>query len=481
MNSSLRVPECARFLGVLFLFCVFTHLMVIANPGFFSHDEWQKYDHVSTAGLGDFVARYGEFKAGPDFGYPVRPLGFIQQGFASIFMVDAPWISHFIEVMVHFANVMVFMLLLGQMQVSRRTINIAALLFVISPLSITSTGWSAASFDRIYPFFAMWAILFAWRIHQAPGAGGWVNYVGLLIAGLCASLSKETAFMLPVLIAVGFLAMELHRTSLRDIFYSPRIYGVCLAIGLPFLMYLLVRLPALLVSFGGDIDSVYEPESTNIVQHLFFYWAYPFVNKALEMSSMQYMSSLRISTGALIHLALLGLVAFHFGWKRAVAYVLLYFVFLVPVISITNNGAHYLYAATPVLSAALAGLLALSLRSGKRLLLAFMVLLVVFSTVRFVQIQSSLYQQGLCQMRLIHSLEAQLPSVGGGEASSFPVLIDTSEASRGYVAVRTFLGRSYPGSPFGHVNFLWNASDFTEEMSAGLSLKMTSACYLKPN
>lgn len=478
MNNGLRVPECARFLAVLFLFCIFTHLMVIGNPGFFSHDEWQKYDHVSAAGFGDFVARYGEFKAGPDFGYPVRPLGFIQQGFASIFMMDAPWVSHFIEVMVHFANVMVFMLLLAQMQVSRRTINIAAVLFVISPLSITSTGWSAASFDRIYPFFAMWAILFALRIHQAPRLGGWANYAGLFIAALCASLSKETALMLPVLIAIGFLTMELHRTSLTQIFSSPRLYGVCLAVGLPFLVYVLVRLPALMISFGGNIDSVYEPESTNILQHIFFYWAYPFVNKALEMSSMQHMSVSRVGTGALIHLVLLGLVAFHFGWKRAVAYVLLYFVFLVPVISITNNGAHYLYAATPVLSIALAGLLALALRAKKYVLLAFLSLLVVFSAVRFVQVQASLYKQGVCQMRLIHSLEAQLPlRTDDMAASSYSVLIDTRDSARGYVAIRTFLGRSYPGSPFGHVNFLWDAS--TASDIANLSLKMTDSCYLK--
>jgi len=449
-NQGFLVRHC-RFIAWLFLFCIFTHLLVIANPGFFSHDEWQKYDHVSTRGLADFVSAYGELKPGPDFGYPVRPLGFIQQGFASAFMMDAPWFSHLVEVIVHFSNVLVLMLLLRQAGASSRLVRVAAVIFVISPLSITSTGWSAASFDRIYPFFAMWAIFFTLRIRQTPTR--WGNYVGLLIAGTCASLSKETAQMLPILIAIGFLVLEWRERSLREIFTSPTIYLVCAAIGIPFFVYLMVRLPALLVSFGGNIDSVYEPESSNILYHIVAYWSYPFVHRALEMSGMVHLPVRLLIIGGLLHLSVVALVGWRFGWLRSLAYIALYFVFLVPVISITNNGAHYLYAATPVLTTALAALLVSAWETRTRWLLAFCLLLLIFSTVRFVHVQNSLYQQGMCQARIMHSLDTLLPVDRSGFDKPWQVFVNTDKQKYGYVAVRFLHERDFPGAPLERIAF----------------------------
>src|SRR4249920_2746418 len=68
-----------------------THAIVLAAPGFYSNDEWQKFDHIRLHGAWDFVRAYGALRPGPEFGYPVRPIGFMQQGFAAMWMQSAPW------------------------------------------------------------------------------------------------------------------------------------------------------------------------------------------------------------------------------------------------------------------------------------------------------------------------------------------------------------------------------------------------------
>src|SRR5512137_2482190 len=58
-----RHPVIAA-LGLVALTLI-THLIILATPGFFSHDEWQKFDHIRLHGFQDFARAYGEIKAGP--------------------------------------------------------------------------------------------------------------------------------------------------------------------------------------------------------------------------------------------------------------------------------------------------------------------------------------------------------------------------------------------------------------------------------
>jgi hypothetical protein len=75
------------------------HAVILATPGFYSHDEWQKFDHIRLHGFSAFARAYGIPQPGPEFGYPVRPIGFVQQGFAALWMQSAPLASHLVSVL----------------------------------------------------------------------------------------------------------------------------------------------------------------------------------------------------------------------------------------------------------------------------------------------------------------------------------------------------------------------------------------------
>ncbi|MFN9966095.1 MAG: UbiA family prenyltransferase, partial [Lysobacteraceae bacterium] len=136
-------------------------MLVLANPGFFNHDEWQRLDEIERYGFRDYASRYGALQAGPDFGFPVRPLGFLQQGVSALFMKTVPLVPHLIDVLIHGIAVVQVFLLGGVFGAPRKRAMAAALLFALSPLTTLSVGWVGASFDRWYVIFVLAAVAFA--------------------------------------------------------------------------------------------------------------------------------------------------------------------------------------------------------------------------------------------------------------------------------------------------------------------------------
>jgi len=396
------------FFNVNFSSDIFFPFFSYCKSRIFSHDEWQKYDHMYTYGFLNFISNYGQLQAGPEFGYPVRPLGFIQQGFSSLFMMNDPWLSHSLEVLIHFFNVVAFYFLMKKLNFNSSLIITALLIFIVSPLTITSTAWSAASFDRIYPLFCILSVYFAVGIYSDSSAVS--NYVGLFFFASCASLSKETAVMLPVLIFFGFLMKSLSTKTFLQVISSKEIYFVGLIVGTPFILYLSIRFPAILATLNGASNPAYSPENSNLIRNLILYWAFPYTPNALEMHSMSLLPKAYILLGFLIHLGILVSTWVSFGLKKSLLYVALYFIFLLPVLSITNVGGHYLYAASPIASIVIASLWQHSYRSKKILPFIFVVTIFVFSTYRFFQIQKSFYDDGFCQRAIITSIESQLKS-----------------------------------------------------------------------
>ena len=65
---------------LILVIALVTHLGILLNPGFHSHDEWDKFDHVQAYGLRHFIWWGRRLIPGPEFGFPIRPLGFVQQG-----------------------------------------------------------------------------------------------------------------------------------------------------------------------------------------------------------------------------------------------------------------------------------------------------------------------------------------------------------------------------------------------------------------
>ena len=104
----------------LVLLALVAHAIVLAAPGFYANDEWQKFDHIRLHGFADFARAYGAIRPGPEFGYPVRPLGFLQQGMAAQWMQSAPWAAHLVGVANHALVALTFVWVLRRAGVRAR-------------------------------------------------------------------------------------------------------------------------------------------------------------------------------------------------------------------------------------------------------------------------------------------------------------------------------------------------------------------------
>ena len=80
----------------------------------------------------------------------MRPIGFLQQGVASMWMESAPLLAHLVGVANHAIVALIFVWVLRRADMAQTTAGIAGVLFVLSPLTTMATGWLAASFDQLY-------------------------------------------------------------------------------------------------------------------------------------------------------------------------------------------------------------------------------------------------------------------------------------------------------------------------------------------
>jgi hypothetical protein len=112
MRDVLRSGRGADVLRILLLTIV-GMLLLVANPGYYSHDELQKLDHVEMHGFMHYMSSYVVLTQGEGFGTPVRPLAFFVQGVLALVMKDYPVIVHLVDVLSHGAvAVLIFFALL---------------------------------------------------------------------------------------------------------------------------------------------------------------------------------------------------------------------------------------------------------------------------------------------------------------------------------------------------------------------------------
>ncbi len=71
----------------------------------------------------------------------MRPIGFLQQGMAALWMQSAPWASHLISVLNHALVALTFVWVLRRAGLSSATAALAGVFFVLSPLTTMATGW----------------------------------------------------------------------------------------------------------------------------------------------------------------------------------------------------------------------------------------------------------------------------------------------------------------------------------------------------
>jgi len=449
------------------------HAVILAAPGFYANDEWQKFDHIRLHGFADFAQAYGTIRPGPEFGYPMRPLGFLEQGFAAQWMQSAPWAAHLVGVLNHALVALTFVWVLRRAGVAAVTAGLAGVFFVLSPLATMATGWLAASFDQLYILFLLVAA--AAIVKLPPGDLSPARAAWLLLATTAALLSKETAIVAPgVVLLIAFMVRSGHPAG-----FSWRPYSAAFVVALlPVVAYLVFRAPAIAVSLAGQADAAYTPDARYAPHNAWRFFAFPFRLKLVEMSATVFRSPWQPLLAATVHLLLIAAVRRLFGPRFAWAYVAGYFLFLLPVLALPNPGVHCLYGAALAMSLAMAAVLAKSWATRRYGLAALVLAGAGALFVHNVVIQRQLFDAGQCQARFLDSVDATLATTPAGivvvpepDAAAFArIAIRAVSAREAYeVNGRPFVAFDAPGQPVAG----------TRGKDA-LRMRMTATCMLRP-
>jgi hypothetical protein len=434
MNTDAPNPGYLRTINTYALIAAVTivaNLLTIANPGFQSHDEWQIYDFVRKYGLNFFLRAYIRVYAGSEFGTPVRPLGFLQQGLLSQWMPSAPIVPHLFSVGLLMVTGLLLFRVLTAAAVNRQRAVAAAILFGTSPLTAFATGWTAALFD---PWYALFALLAAWAVVSIIDRGFSVLRVAALaVASALAILSKETAIILPA--AAGALALSI--SLLRG---APLQWRKAFLIGVisasPVLCYLAIRFPAIMVTLHGNSALAYPPSIANVPGNLLGYFAFPALISTAELPPIAFLHTTPLLAALAVHLLIIFGLLIRLGWTAACAYVAAYFVFLMPVLTLPSPGSHYLYASGFATSLALGCLLfdaAGRFRPGVVAIPA--VACVSILCVHTIEIQRDLYDNGRCQHDFLLSLDLRMGETTG------PIIIRADPGVQWGNGVRAIHGR----------------------------------------
>lgn len=184
----------------------------------------------------------------------------------------SPIYAHAGNLIIHLINVVLVFIIANETLVkhasTKRTLKLkallAALLYGIHPALIEPVTWVAGRFDLMVVLFALTALLAALRL------SGWLRLTVAGIAFFCATLSKEMAITLPILIFIMLWVTryvnipwrELPLTVLRKDGY---LYLALLAAGFT---YLVIRFTAL--DQMSHTDPVVESEFNGLVDHISF-------------------------------------------------------------------------------------------------------------------------------------------------------------------------------------------------------------------
>lgn len=408
-NNQPQLIENIKNIILIVGFALLVNGLLIANPGYYSHDELQKLDHITRYGFGNYFNSYVTISQGDAFDTPVRPFSFLVQGVQAFAMENYPVLVHLLDAFTHAAVAsLLYMLALQYGAEKSLGLKIAGV-FAISPLATIATGWPAALMDRWYVLFGLLALVCADRYVRNNQSSRLIFWI--LIWSSMAMLSKETAIILPGMMV---LIWWFEPASIK----SKRFWLAMATWMAPIVMFLLYRLPALIASFGNPQVTAYKASVVNVPDGILIYVAYPFLFKLTEAGNWVFVEYFWIWCAFGLHLLLVIGIARLYGYKVSLMYCALYLLFVAPVLLIPMKAAHYLYGSSLVYSAAIATLLhqKWALRPWCWLLGIAGFLIMVLHTI---YLQNYVYSLGVCMNRAMTSTEALYLSKGRPQCVDF--------------------------------------------------------------
>lgn len=448
---------CLTFIGLLFL---------VANPGYFSHDELQKLDHISTYGFKSYVSAYSKIIPGDEFGVPVRPISFMIQGVLALFMESHPVLVHGFGVLMHALVGCLVFKVIRQLGGDTKFAFTAALIFVFNPMTILATGWSAALMDRLFVLFGL--IAFLLTDNYIRSNGGVLALFGAFAFSTFAILSKETALVLPAL-GLIFLIIDFNLIKRRQFWIG--LITLCV----PIIIFLLIRLPAIVSSFSSEASGgSYSASFENILPGILVYLSYPFTINLTEAGNWVFVEKPVMLLSLFGHLTLIGMIWYKFSFKIAVSYFFLFFVFIAPVLLIPIKAAHYLYASAIFFSVAIAAILSIghSMKAASLLNIFKVVscLMLVVLGLHSINLQKFVYSLGTCMNVASVTTEAAYESSDKPRVIAFSADADAPL----HVLHRLYTGRDRIGDING-IDFQIDETDNSD----GLKLRMNSSCRVR--
>lgn len=290
--------------------------MLVANPGYFSHDELQ------WAAAAERGTRVDWLDVGA---FQYRPLTFTLWLALSRALFETPQLFHLALALLGAANAALLASVLGRAGAPPRVAMLAPLAFVLSPYAMYVHGWVGTLGDLLWVGLGLVA---------ARAALGRPPAVAAAVAALCtalALLAKEAALSLPALAVLMWMLDPARRRTWA---------AMAAGAALPALAYLALRWPVLA---AAPADGAYAWTPLNLPVRWVEYQLYTANVPVFEVhSTLRRGLDARIAITAALWLGVVAGLA-RTGWRLPVAFVLGGAAALGPVLVLGQSATQYGY------------------------------------------------------------------------------------------------------------------------------------------
>ena len=390
-----KIWDCNPYI-VIFISSILLLQLLIANPGYYSHDELQKLDYILSNGFESYMKNYVSIHIGNEFGSPVRPFSFAVQGVYALFMESYPIVVHLLDVLTHMLVALLLYKLIVQFGVNKKIALLSSLIFIFNPNTVIAIGWSAALMDRHYVLFALVALLAADKYIRFDSK--YLHLIIVFFSSIIAILSKETAIVTPALLIIVLIVQFKYIKTKK--FWTVSILWL-----IPIVFYLLYRLPALLTSFNSSNVGAYSTSLLNVPENIWIYFAYPFLTNITESISWIFLDMSLIWIAVMLNVFVSLSLGFIYKFKFSIYYLFFYVLFIVPVLLLPSTGGHYLYGSGLVLSTALAAIILTDNKYKIFFRITGILLMFVLITHSY-NLQKYVYQRGSCMNKAMITMES---------------------------------------------------------------------------
>jgi len=414
---------------------LFLQLPLIANSGYFSHDE---LEWLARADVPSWTAL--PWVSWLDFSpLQYRPLTFNVWLVLAYTCGSTPELMHFVFVCLGTANAWLLARVLVAARIPERGAYLSAIVFSLTPYVVYVHGWTGTLADVLTlacGLMAARALQGALSATNPQTAATHAAASTLIMAA--ALLCKESAIVLPaLLLLVGFREISSRRLLVT---IAPAAAIVVL--------YLALRLPILADS--SHLDSAYAWSLRYVPARLTEYLLFPFMPPLFEIAPLLNKSAARIAAAAGCVALLLGALA-TIGWRWPFAWLIAFGVALAPVLVLAISYDHYAYLASAI-AIAICATAWPTLKRAPRIAFGFVA---AIAMLHGIIVMSRVHAVGVIQRNLYEDLTVDLGR------SPLPLLISAADPSDAWLLGRLLYGLdTYRGVPFGE------RVRFSEDVSA---------------